>query len=125
MKILTYDPQKKKTILCGEYEDKTFVRKVEPKHFMKVLQGYGIQEVAFQEILSKGCTRVIIKTKTDEYFAPINLWIEHGAIKDYSAGKQRFLSLKFMKIRKIKWEEIKGTNTMKAIEYFEELKLED
>jgi len=120
MKITTFDPKKRKTVLCGDLEDSTFTREVKASHFMKVMQGYGIQENAFQEILEKGCTRIIIKTKTDEYFAPIELWVEHGRVADYSAGKQRFLSLKFMKLRKIKYEPIEGTNSVKVVEYFED-----
>lgn len=121
MKILTYDPRKKKTVLCGTLEEDTFVRVVEPRHFMKVMQGYGIQEDAFQEILSKGCKRIIIKTKTHEYYAPVSIWLEHSKIADYSAGKQRFVSLKFMKLRKFKYEPIVNTNTVRKIEYFEDI----
>lgn len=121
MKILTYDPKKKKTVLCGELEGDTFTRLVEAKHFMKVMQGYGIQEDAFQEILEKGCTRIIIKNKTTEYFAPMSIWLEYGRVADYSSGKQRFVSLRFMKLRKIRYEEIPGTNSVRAVEYFVDL----
>ena len=120
MKITTYDPKKKKVVLCGELDGDTFTRRVEAKHFMRVMQGYGIQEQAFQILLEEDCKRIIIKTATDEYIAPIKTWIEHGKIADYSAGKQRFVSLKFMKIRKIKYEPI-DESTMRPIEYFEEV----
>ena len=117
MKITAFDPKKGKTILCGEFDGTRFTRIVEPKHFMKVMQGYGIQEVAFQEILEKGCKSIVIKTKTDEYYANIDMWIEMGRVADYSSGKQRFLSLKYMKLRKIRYEEV-NSNTMRPVEYF-------
>lgn len=118
MKILSYDPRKKKTILCGYLKGDTFVREVDPKkHFMKVLQGYGIQEDAFQTLINSGCSRIIMKTKTDEYLASVKDWVEHSKIADYSSGKQRFLSLKFMRIRKIRYEDVPGKNVTREIEY--------
>lgn len=100
MKILTYDTKKKKVVLCGEFIGDTFFRNVKPYHYMKVVGGYGISEDAFQEIISKGCKKIIIKEITTEnsWESRIEDWIGHCHIADYGSGKQRFLGLKYMKL---------------------------
>ena len=99
MKLLTFDPHKNKKVLCGELIGDTLFRNVEPKHFMRVLQGYGIQEVAFQEAVKRGVEKIVLKeTHTEQQWeASINAWLNSSKIADYGHGKQRFLSLKFMK----------------------------
>lgn len=103
MKILDYDPKKRKMVLCGELSDGTFLRTVGSKHFMRVIGGYGIQEGAFQEILEKGCKKIVIyEAHTKNYWeSDISNWLEHCHIADYGNGKQRFLSLKYMHTHKI------------------------
>ena len=70
---------------------------------MRVLQGYGIQEVAFQEMMSKGVKKIVLKeTHTNKNWeASVETWLENSKVADYGHGKQRFLSLKFMKDHKI------------------------
>lgn len=121
MKIYTYDPKKRKTVLCGSLDGTVFTRDVTSAHYMKVMQGYGIQEDAFQEILEKGCDKIVIKTKTDEYVASMLTWVDKGKIADYSAGKQRFVSLKFMKIRKFRYDPTDKPNTVVKVEYLEDV----
>jgi hypothetical protein len=53
MKLITFDPHKNKRVLCGEVIGDSLFRWVEPKHFMYKIQGYGIQEVAFQEVMRR------------------------------------------------------------------------
>lgn len=78
------------------------VRKVEPKHFMRVLQGYGIQDIAFQEICKLGIKYIGLKEihAGDTLYSKVEVWKDKGAVKDYGHGKQRFLSIKYMKRRK-------------------------
>ena len=104
MKILCYDPKKEKTVLCGNTEGDTFIRIVEPKHFMNIVQGYGIQEIAFQEVLEKGIKNICLKVSTtkDNWEADIKTWLEHSKVMDFGHGKQRFLSLKYMSNKKEK-----------------------
>jgi hypothetical protein len=99
MKILTYDPGKKKKVLVGEVVGDTLFRWVEPEHFMQVVGGYGIQEVAFQQILKEGVKKIILKaTHTEKRWeADVENWKYHGRVMDYGNGKQRFLSLKYMR----------------------------
>lgn len=109
MKLLTYDPAKGKTVLCGELVGDTLFRWVEPKHFMRVLQGYGIQEVAFQEMVKRGVKLIVLKeTATEQKWeAHIDVWMNSSKIADYGHGKQRFLSLKFMKTHKLPEPEVR------------------
>ena len=102
MKILTFDPKKNKQVLVGELMGNTLFRDVEPEHFMKVLQGYGIQEVAFQEVLKREVKFIILKeTHTDKRWkADTEVWKNKGRVADYGHGKQRFLSLSYMNDRK-------------------------
>lgn len=71
---------------------------------MNIIQGYGIQEVAFQKVLSiiPKIKHIIFKeTYTgDRLISEIPVWLEHGSVKDYGYGKQRFLPIKFMKREK-------------------------
>lgn len=99
MRIMTYDPKKQKPVLCGELDNNVFVREVQPYHFMRVVGGYGIQEDAFQQLESKGCTKIIIReiVAGKEWESNIDVWKEHCHIADYGSGKQRFLGLKYMK----------------------------
>jgi len=103
MKLLTYDPAKKKKVLCGELVGDTLFRWVKPEHFMRVVQGYGIQEIAFQEIMKQGVKKIVLKeTHTEQRWeADVETWKYRGKVADYGHGKQRFLSLKYMRTHKM------------------------
>lgn len=98
-----------KHVLAGELIETTFIKNVKASHYMKVLDGYGISESAFQELLEKGCETVLIKTPTDTWKAGIGQWVKLGKVADYNSGKQRFLSLKYM--RKVQRKTIINGNT--------------
>jgi len=97
-KLITFDSEKDKDVYCGDVVKGVFYRHVFPEHYMRVFGGYGIQEVAFQEIQSSGITKVVIvKTDTNESLkSEVDTWLEHGKVADYGHGKQRFLSVKYM-----------------------------
>ena len=101
-KITTWDPNKKKVVLCGELRKGILFRKVKPEHFLRVVGGYGIQEVAFQEILSRGIKKIILSTHDREWKSKVSDWSAHGHIADYNSGKQRFLSMKYMTSKRLK-----------------------
>lgn len=109
MKFLTYDPHKKKKVLCGELIGDTLFRWVKPEHFMNVVQGYGIQEIAFRQLVKKDCKYIILKEKdtNKRWKANIKAWKELGRVADYGHGKQRFLSLKYMRPHTITEEDEK------------------
>ena len=98
MKIYAFDPHKGKDVLAGDIIENDFTRTVEQKHFMRVVQGYGIQESCFEQLLGHKVSRVILieKETGHAYTSRITDWVLHGKVADYGHGKQRFLSLRFM-----------------------------
>lgn len=102
MKLYTHDPKKNKKVLCGEIVGNALFRWVKPQHFMRINQAYGIQEIAFQEIVLKGIEIIILKEEgtNKNWEAPTSTWLQHGSVQDYGHGKQRFLSMKYQKARK-------------------------
>lgn len=102
MKLLTFDPRKRKQVLVGEIIGTTLFRNVTTKHFMHVLDGYGIQEEALRQLVLKGVSAVVIK-ETDtgkQWESKVSDWLTFGRSADYGNGKQRFLSLKYMHTHK-------------------------
>jgi hypothetical protein len=98
-KLLVFDPNKNKLVLCGYVDKDTFLRDVNStRHFMKVVGGYGVQEIAFEELEKRGIKNVLIR-ETDtkkNWFSKLSDWIDHGKVGDYGHGKQRFLGMKHM-----------------------------
>ena len=97
-KLLAFDPDKKKEVSCGDLADGVFTKKVSAKHFMRVVNGYGIQECVFAKLQAENVRMVAIKeTHTGKvYEAALQVWLEHGRVMDYGSGGQRFLSLKYL-----------------------------
>lgn len=98
-KLLAFDPGKGKTVLCGDVIGDVFCRIVSTKHFMQIVDGYGIQESAFMQMIAKGVKKIdmFVKETKDHWLSGTQEWIDHGKVSDYGFGKQRFLSLKYMK----------------------------
>ena len=86
-----------------------FFKKVEGKHFMKILNGYGLQYDAFCELENEGMNEIyIIKKKSKKvWVSKPGDWLKNGKIADYGRGKQIFLSLKFMKLKDTEKEKAK------------------
>ena len=101
VKITAFDPRKGSHVLVGVLKNGVFTKHVTAKHFMRIVGGYGIQELAFQELLEAKCQTVIIINETESYVSPIQNWIEHGKVMNFNSGNQRFLSLKYMQKKKI------------------------
>lgn len=99
MELLTFDKKKNKMVKCGDIEGDTFYREVKPEHFMRVVGGYGIQSDAFEYLVKSKVFHVLLinSQNPDKFKSRIDDWIIHGKTADYGHGKQRFLSLKFMK----------------------------
>ena len=98
-KLLVFDPAKQKLVLCGYVDGDTFLRDVNSKiHFMNVVGGYGVQELAFAELAKRNMQNVILKEVDTNlnWYSKFSDWTEHGKVADYGHGKQRFLSKKYM-----------------------------
>lgn len=96
MKILTYDPKKKKQILAGHYRDGIFVKRVTSKHFMQKFQAYGIQEVVYQRLREEGCKLIVFLAGASTLVSKIADW-EKMKVLDFGHGKQRFLPIRYTK----------------------------
>lgn len=101
MKFLTFDPKKRSKVLVGDIVGDTLTKKVNPaKHFMRVVDGYGIQYQAIQELKEMGIKTIVIEESTGKSWkSPLSNWEEHSKTADYGNGKQVFLSLKYMSLK--------------------------
>ncbi len=98
MKIYTKDPTKGHEVLVGEFDkaSNTLTIIKDPKvHYMRVVQGYGIQADVYIKCIPRDLD-IVIKTPDKTYRSNIKDWVEHGKTADYGHGPQRFLSLKYM-----------------------------
>lgn len=98
-KVYCFDPKYKKLMTMGNKIGDVFFKSVEPKHFMRVIGGYGLQYDAFACFESEGIARIeVLEKHTGITWQSVPKdWFEHGKISDYGRGKQIFLSLKYMK----------------------------
>lgn len=98
-KLLVQDPKKNKLVLAGFVDKDTFIRHVTSyKHFMKVVGGYGIQEIAFEELQKRNIKNILLEEKDTgiHWYSKLSDWEENGKVADYGHGKQRFLGMKYM-----------------------------
>ena len=97
-KVYCFDPKYKKLMLMGRKIGNTFFKTVEPKHFMRMVNGYGFQYDAFACFEAEGITDIeILEHHTGvTWQSKPREWFDHGKIADYGRGKQIFLSLKYM-----------------------------
>ena len=95
MKLFSFDPQKNKNVLAGEYNKKirTFFKDVKPEHYHIKEHGYGISEDVIQQLTHLGCSYIQIRTKTKTYNFTFLLW-QMASIKNYGHGNQRFVRIK-------------------------------
>lgn len=98
IKLNVFDPKKRKLVLCGMTVGNTLFREVSRKHFMRVVDGYGIQKEAFDIFREKGIERIILTEKETgkKWESKVENWRIFGRLNDYGHGKQWFLSLKYM-----------------------------
>lgn len=109
-KLLTWDPKKNKSVLVGEIAGTTLFRDVQVKHFMRVVGGYGIQEPAFQQALSQGVKKIVLKEveTSQRWEANVKTWLLNSKLADYGHGKQRFLGLSYMTTHQLKESDLEG-----------------
>jgi len=76
----------------------TLFKKVKREHFMRIIGGYGLQHLAFGEFDEAGIERIIIIEPTGNKLESNHKdWELHGKVANYGAGKQIFLSTKYMR----------------------------
>lgn len=94
----TFDPKKQKVVKIGKIISGVLYKNVLPKHFMRIVNGYGIQYDAFNEL--KVSKIIIIEENGNKWESKPSDWKINGKIMDFNSGKQIFLSLKYMHLVK-------------------------
>lgn len=71
---------------------------VRSKHYMRIVQGYGMQKEIFDQYLRGKKGRIAIKEVDTGKFliASINTWGKHSKSGNYGDGKQIFLAERYM-----------------------------
>ena len=105
-KLYTFDTRKQKKVLIGSIKGNTLTKNVDPaKHFMRRVDGYGIQYQALGELKRNEVKNIIIKESTGkEWHSTLKDWDEHASVADFGSGKQYFLSLRYMHLKGFKPE---------------------
>jgi hypothetical protein len=107
-KVYCWDPRLQRYVLMGSKIGEMFFKKVKACHFMRVVNGYGLQYDAFQEFAANGITHINVKEETGNLWQTVlKDWTLNGKIADYGNGKQIFLSLKHMRLLNREKEEAK------------------
>lgn len=109
-KLYSFDPRKRQQVLIGEIIDNTIIlQRDSKKHLMRVVDGYGIQAGALDEIQHKGIDEIRIwETNTGiKWKISVADWRIFGRLADYGNGKQWFVSRKHMTQYKPNMETIK------------------
>lgn len=99
-KIETYDPAKRQVVYAGTFDPgtKIFSKIVNPNHFMKREQGYGIQQDVLHQLIEKGCEQIwIITLDGVQHQSKLQDWLDRVP-KDYGNGLQTFMKLSDMTI---------------------------
>jgi len=95
LKIETFDLRLNRTVCAGDYNagTGTFVKRVGPRHFMRMMGGYGIQEEVVRRLAAEGCKRVVIKVRGGAtYHSGLAAWLAPDIkVRDFGHGPQRFL----------------------------------
>ena len=92
MKIRTFDPNKQKTVIVGEYKHFIFHKNAEPQHYMYKEKGYGIQDDVIKGLKELNCKKVVIHTPVRNYAFHFADWLKIVP-KNYGHGMQRFLPI--------------------------------
>lgn len=97
MRITTYDPKKNKEVFVGTLIGNVFIRKVSSKHFMRILQAYGIQKDVVEKLNRLDCEYVLFETNRRKLLSAFNQWLgEDSKTLDFGHGKQVFLPVNKM-----------------------------
>ena len=98
MDMMTYDVVKKGIVKAGEFRNSVFVKEVTSRHFMKMLQAYGVQEDVIWKLKELSCVKVRIVTPTSILESDFSEWLKPDIkVADYGHGKQRFMPINRMR----------------------------
>ena len=76
------------------------------KHFMKVLNGWGMDTKIFQEHQFK-IVKILDKDDNLGYVSKREDWLEHGITKNFGYGEQIILPLRWHEVKSPKQKELR------------------
>lgn len=88
--ITVYDAKKQKHVEVGKIGERTFYKKVNRvKHYLRIMQGYAIDEQAVRKLLEMNIDKVVVQEDTGVQFS-ISLagFMEHGINFNLGHGPQ-------------------------------------
>lgn len=99
--VYCFDPKYSTYMKMGIIRNGVFYKKVQAKNFMRVVNGYGLQYDAFVDFEKIGIKRIcVIEENGNKWLSKPIHWTQNGKVADYGRGKQIFLSLKYMSLKK-------------------------
>lgn len=108
-KVYCFDPRKRRLMFMGTKAGNIFLKTVDKKYFMRIVNGYGLQYDAFTEFEENGINKIRIHEWRigNTWISTVKDWVTHGRVADYGNGKQMFLSLRFMRLENAKKQVVK------------------
>ena len=97
MILRVYDEKKGREVTAGTIQKDIFIKRASSKHYMVKYQGYGISSKVIEKLCKLNVEHIIIKTATEEYTAPLELWLEEGTLDNFGHGEQIFYPVAKMK----------------------------
>jgi len=103
MEIKTYDPGKGRRVYVGEIRNGVFYRIVQPHHYMKKYEGYGLQDDVVGQLRVEGVDKVCLveaATSTswlsllEHWYSPVAILAEWGHGWQYFLPVDQMMKLK-------------------------------
>ena len=97
--IRVYDPRKQRDIVAGYVEENTFVKDItKASHFLRIAQGYAIQETAIDICKAGGLQYINFRIKGQDNLVTLEYFLKNSPIpKNRGNGLQHELSLERIK----------------------------
>lgn len=121
-RVYCYDPRKSKMVHAGDVIGLTYVKVVNQKMFMRVVNGWGIQQEVFEALAELDVENINIKDLDNQciWTTTYDTYKEHSKAADYGNGKQVFLSMKYYELKIAKGRVVNETSD--KISVFEALR---
>lgn len=89
-----FDSRKGVTILAGELQGRTFIKKAKSNHFVRRYKGYGISIEIIMALQQKKINKIKIITKDTIYLSKTKDWLR--ITDNLGHGKQHFMPVNWM-----------------------------
>ena len=96
--VMIYDKKKRRHVKAGLLKDRAFYKSVDPtRHYMRMYNGYGIQEEALVA-LDGFCDLIVINDGKEIRCCSYADWINNQTYADHGHGKQWFFNWNLMEV---------------------------